>query len=295
MQADPSFEPNLKGLGFFINETGHIRMINAPDKPFVYQATNNERINEVRREAFQSEFSGRNHVCVTNVTACMRNEAEKRLASLGLSRIYLPQFTTDQPDEPSIPILAPAPEILKKSKRVVVLVNDTTQDLGILSYGHLQREGGINAGSVVDFAKELIKRSSTNNAAEQDNEIFKDGYNLEDKSAAPALIVLNTGQLLYSHKHRQTMTLRSWSAMPRKSAFHDMIRIHEENSIPGHHTPIEHIQTVFDDVLFNPERTAPDAEISLIAVENSTEHILNLFASYCTSHHLSFPHPKCSY
>ncbi|USP82794.1 uncharacterized protein yc1106_10068 [Curvularia clavata] len=263
MQADPSFSPNLQELGFFMNETGHIRMTNAPDKPFLYHATNNERINEVRREAFQ---------------ICLRREVEKRLANIGLSRVYLPQFTASQPDEPSIPILAPTPETLKASKRVIVLVNDSTQDLGILSYGHLQREGGINAGSVVNFAKELIKRASTN-TTEQDAEIFKDGYELEDKSAAPALIVMNTGQLLYSHKYRQPMTLRSWSALPRKSAVHDMIRIHEENSVSGHRTPIEHIQTIFDGILLNPERISPDAEIYLSAIENGTEHILNLLAS----------------
>lgn len=57
MQADPSLPADLKELGFFINDTGHIRLINAPDKPFVFNATNNERVNEVRREVFQSELS----------------------------------------------------------------------------------------------------------------------------------------------------------------------------------------------------------------------------------------------
>lgn len=41
---------------FFINSVGHIRMIEAPDKPYVYHATNNERVNEVRREAMQGKW-----------------------------------------------------------------------------------------------------------------------------------------------------------------------------------------------------------------------------------------------
>ena len=40
MKADPSFPADLKQLGFFINDTGHIRLIDAPDKPHTYNATN---------------------------------------------------------------------------------------------------------------------------------------------------------------------------------------------------------------------------------------------------------------
>jgi hypothetical protein len=56
LEPDPSFSADLRELGFFINTSGHIRMIDAPEKPYVYHATNNERVNEVRREAMQSKF-----------------------------------------------------------------------------------------------------------------------------------------------------------------------------------------------------------------------------------------------
>jgi hypothetical protein len=59
MMPDPSFPADLKQLGFFVNETGHIRMIDHPDKPYVYQATNNDRFNEVRCEAMRSKFNDR--------------------------------------------------------------------------------------------------------------------------------------------------------------------------------------------------------------------------------------------
>jgi hypothetical protein len=38
-----------------VNNLGHIRMIEAPDKEYVFHATNNERMNELRREAMQGE------------------------------------------------------------------------------------------------------------------------------------------------------------------------------------------------------------------------------------------------
>jgi hypothetical protein len=56
LEPDPSFPADLNQLGFFINLSGDIRMIDAPEKPYVYHATNNERVNEVRREAMQSTF-----------------------------------------------------------------------------------------------------------------------------------------------------------------------------------------------------------------------------------------------
>jgi hypothetical protein len=187
-----------------------------------------------------------------------------------------------KPNGPHVAILAPPPEILKTRKRVIVLINDTMQDLGILAYRQLQRELGINGGSVVNFAKEIIKRSATDNTPETDDNIFKDGFKLDDDSTTPALVVLNTGQLLYSHKYNKAMTLRSWSAMPRKSVTHDMIRIHEqENRVKGHRNPKEHVKTVFDDVIHNPDRVAADAEVYVIAIEDGTENVLSLLADDC--------------
>ncbi|KAF2034510.1 hypothetical protein EK21DRAFT_85527 [Setomelanomma holmii] len=262
IEPDPSYPADLKALGFFINSIGHIRMMEAPEKEYVFHSTNNERVNELRREAMQE---------------CSRQETEKRLASLGINRIYLPDFTTTRPSGPHVPILAPAPEILKSRKRIIVIVNDAIQDLGILAYRQMQRELGINGASTVNLVKQTIKRSTTGSATAKYENIFDDGVGIKDQSDTPALVVLNTGQLLYSHKHNKAMTLRSWSAMPRKSIAHDMIRIHEEeNRVPGHRDPKEHIKSVFDTVLCTPHRVSPDAEIYVIAIEGGTDSLLSV-------------------
>jgi len=182
-----------------------------------------------------------------------------------------------------VPILAPAPEILKTRKRIIVLVNDAIQDIGILAYRQLQRDLGVNGGSVVDFVKKIIQRSATGDATEKYQNIFDDGFKLENHNDTPALVVLNTAQLLYSHKHNKALTMRSWSAMPRKSIAHDMIKIHDvENRVQGHRDPKEHIKSVFDDVLHNPSRVASDAQIYLIAIENGTENMLKILEEDCT-------------
>lgn len=180
-----------------------------------------------------------------------------------------------------MPILAPAPEILKTRKRIIVIVNDAIQDIGILAYRQLQRDLGLNGASVVNFVKKIIKRSATGAEAEKYTDIFKDGFKLENHEDTPALVVLNTGQLLYSHKHKKALTMRSWSAMPRMSMAHDMIKIHDENRVQGHHDPKEHVKTVFDDVLHNSGRVAPDAEIYLIAIENGSDTILSILEEDC--------------
>jgi hypothetical protein len=249
-------------------------MTQAPDKEYVFHSTNNERFNEVRREAMQ----GRSARVVSDIglrdTECSRQETQKRLSALGINPIYLPEFTTTKP------------EVLKTRKRIIVVVNDAIQDLGILAYRQIQRELGLNGGSVVNFVKTLIMRScageATSAAADKYENIYEDGFQLEDDSDTPALVVSNTGQLLYSHKYNKVMTMRSWSALPRRSVAHDMIRIHDiENRVEGHRNPKEHIKSVFENVICNSDRVSPDAEVYVIAIEGGTDYFLTLLGEDC--------------
>lgn len=181
-----------------------------------------------------------------------------------------------------MPILAPSPEILKSRKRIIVVVNDAIQDLGILAYRQMQRELGLNGASAVNFVKTLILRSATGDVAEKYENIYEDGFQMGDDNDTPALVVLNTGQLLYSHKYNKALTMRSWCAMPRRSVAHDMIRIHDvENGVEGHRSPKEHVKSVFENVLCNPNRVAPDAEVYVIAIEGGTDYLLTLLGEDC--------------
>jgi len=140
-----------------------------------------------------------------------------RINALGLQQLYIPQLSYDKPqNEAFVPILAPPAEILKTRKRIIVLVNSTLQDLGVLAYRRLQRELGVDGGSIVDFVKELIARSME---LQEEFDIFKDGVGVEDPaSETPGVIVMNCGQLLFSYKFAEAKTVTSWNAMPRKSA-----------------------------------------------------------------------------
>ncbi|KAF2467173.1 uncharacterized protein BDR25DRAFT_376025 [Lindgomyces ingoldianus] len=261
LPPDASYPADMKKLGYFINEAGHIRMIAYPDQGFQYHFSNQERHNEVHREAIQ---------------ICWRQEVADRLAALGLSKLYLPTLTTTKPEaQPHIPILAPPAKILKSRKRVVVIINDSLQDLGILAYRQMQRGLGLNGGTIVNFAKEMVHRSTESG---DEFDIFRDRAGVEGKEKdIPGLIVMNTGQLLYSHKYNEALTVRSWLSMPRKSICHESIKIHEvENRVEGHRTPEEHIKTVFDRIIKNPDFVAPDAEVYAIGIENGADYLLDV-------------------
>ena len=194
-----------------------------------------------------------------------------RLSKLGIIQLYLPGLSTMKPSGPHIPILAPPLDVLKRRKRVVVIINDALQDLGILAYRQLQRELGIDGGSVVNFAKELGRV--------QDNSEGAAGNGVHE---APGLIVMNTSQLLYSYKYNRAMTMRSWYALRRKSIAHNAIRIHDqENYVEGHRNATEHIKSVFDQLLCNPDRVAPEAEVYVVAIEGGAEKTLEVFKDDC--------------
>ncbi|KAH7109072.1 Arb2 domain-containing protein [Dendryphion nanum] len=263
LPPDASEPADLEKLGYFINDFGQIRMIDHPDQDYQFHWYSQERHNEVRREAMQ---------------VCQRNEVLHRLSNLGIEKLYLPQLTNTQPKDPHIPILAPPADILKSRKRIVVLINDSLQDLGILAYRRLQRELGVNGGSVVNFAKEMITRSVE---LDKELDITKDRAAITDKNKeTPSLIVMNCGQPCYSYKENRALSLRSWATLPRKSISHDTVILDPVyNFVPGHRNAKEHIKTVFDQVINNPDFVSPNAEIFVIGIENGAENFLEMLNS----------------
>ncbi|KAF2643124.1 hypothetical protein P280DRAFT_393836 [Massarina eburnea CBS 473.64] len=261
LPPDPKYPSSLQELGFFVDQHGCIRNIKTPELFYDFHHTNNDRHNELRADAMR---------------ACHRKGVFERLSALGLNRLYLPSLTTTKPDGPHVNILLPAAKVLKTRKRIVVMINDENyQDLAILAYRLLQREGGLNGGSAINFVKKLISRNNPDpNLAEK---LSADGAGADSDKDIPGLIIMNASQLLYSHQFNEAMSLRSWSAMPRKSIYHEATLVHPvENRVEGHRTPEEHIKTVFDSVIKNPDFVAPDAEVYVIAIEGGSAYMINV-------------------
>jgi hypothetical protein len=218
---------------------------------------------------------------------CVRKEVNERLYKLGIDSYYFPGFVATKPAGPHIPILAPQPNVLHRRKRIFVFVNDSSQDPQILSYSRLQRDLGVNGGSIVSLAKELVRLNSPNDSDEDSDfapELRKVPSSIRETEPdlVPGLIVMNPGQSLYSHRRNQAMTWKSWLAQPRQSSISNPIQIHDrENRVVGHRTATEHIKTVFDEVICNRKRVDENAEIYLIAIGDALEHVLEVLAGDC--------------
>lgn len=138
---------------------------------------------------------------------------------------------------------------MKNKKRIIVVLNDHRQDLGIWDYRCLS-VNGIDSGSCVTLAKLL----------QQDGE------------EAPGLIISNAGQLTYSHKAGRAMTTQSWQAIPQSSLVYPGVQEHPlHNSVKGTRDRTEHCQFIFEKILKDPNLVREDAEIYLVGILNGGE------------------------
>lgn len=90
----------------------------------------------------------------------------------------------------------------------------------------------------------------------------------------PGIIVLNPGQMLYSHKLEKNISFETWRAMPKANALEVAASIHPfHNRVPGHKNPQEHINTVLEHII--PQLTREKTRIWVIAVSDGAEHFIN--------------------
>lgn len=206
-----------------------------------------------------------------DILDCIRTEISKRLTDLNVPLLYLPDFTAEPspPPKPCMPIHCTPLPLLRTKKRIFVMVGRRGEDLGVLAYRIISKTGGIVKGSVLHTVQEIQRRAREGAEDAQDN--------VED--AMPGIVILNAGQLKFSHKHRKAMTNLSWLAMPRPSAVHPEARVDEEwNRVAGNATYEDHIRFVFTHLLGNDQYVDVDrAELYILgAVEGGDEAITYL-------------------
>jgi hypothetical protein len=174
------------------------------------------------------------------------------MTKLGISPLYLPQLHTAKPREPHIPIYATHPDILKTKRRILIVVNNS------------DGEGGINSGTCISLVEEIKRRANGNPDLE------------------PAILILNPGELIYSHRENAAMTHTTWLGQPRQSAVHPANIIHQEhNLVPGNKTSAEHLAFVFDRILGNPDFVQKDVEFYLVGLIDGARYILEHLNQQC--------------
>ncbi|KAI9929242.1 hypothetical protein ASPWEDRAFT_103510 [Aspergillus wentii DTO 134E9] len=232
LPPDAEFPANLEKLGYFINEKDQIRKISDPEQEFQFKINRNARYNEVHREMMNT---------------CIRTIVSSRLQDLGLTTLRLPLSST--PNDPHVPIWV-SPN-LSTASRIVVVFGEPNQDLGIWAYRSIGTQG-IHAGSAVSFANAVLGRK---NGGDQET------------SGDTALVLANTGQLIWNCGSRRAVTHPSWIALPRRSAVDPPMTMSQRNKIPGNANWQEHVDCVFDEILgARGKLVKADAKIDIIGL-----------------------------
>ncbi|KAJ0416835.1 Arb2 domain-containing protein [Aspergillus carlsbadensis] len=212
LPKDPVFPAELDKLGYFMNDKDQIRKISDPEQEFQFKINRNPRWNELQREAMNE---------------CIRKIVSARLRNLGLVTLHLP--LNSGPTKPHVPILVS--KNLSTASRIILVFGEPIQDLGIWAYRTVGAEN-INTGSAVDFAKAVLEHEEKNGG-----------------KGDVALVLANTGQLIWHCASGRALSINSWLAQPRPSAVESAPGETKRNKIPGNENWQAHVGSVFNGIL----------------------------------------------
>lgn len=169
-------------------------------------------------------------------------------------------------DQPHVPILVskthgrdPPPT------RILFLVGDPDQDLGVWSHRGVGRDG-INEGTVVNFVKAVLS---------------------EERNKDTMLILANPGHLTWHPATRRAMTIASWDAMDRPHGPSVTAPIGRENRIPKNEDHYQHVQYIFEEII--KPNLGPDTQVGIMCVANSARSTIEYLKSNC-----EFYKPHCA-
>jgi hypothetical protein len=192
------------------------------------------------------------HSAANPSSEAINNIVSSRLDNLGLDNVLLPLGTISR-SQKHVPIRL-TPNLATKS-RVVLILGEPGQALGIRAYRVCGQAGGINKGSMVGFLKALLKQPSS----------------ATDRSP-PGIILANPGELWWWPEGKKGLTPSARLRIPMASAVH-VARVykHGENIIPENANPKEHVRYIFEKVL--PEFVGKEAKMDIITIGETAEEV----------------------
>lgn len=204
------------------------------------------------------------------ITECIRNTVTERLLEAGLGIIRLPYRGIDPqreslPNEAHVPILA-SPN-LHQARRIIVVFGETTQDLGIWANRTISSEG-INIGSAVNFVKAV--RGDSNWAKTTD----ENGHRTDT-----ALVLANTGQLIWHCAGSRAVTQVTWLANPRPAGNWGQASMSYRNKIPHNGIWMEHVAYVFEEVIW--QNLDSSSRVDVIGISEGGLGVVKYMASRC--------------
>ncbi len=193
-----------------------------------------------------------------------------RLRALGIETLRVPLGTPS--NKPHIPILASAN--ISTKKRIILVIPEAVQDLGIWAYRVIGSAGkdAMNRGSAVNFVKYV------------QSQVFSDnnGDETGDGDHTPGIIIANTGQLLWYRGGKRAVSFATWDSLPRKSAVHGAMRIDDvRNRVKQNASVKEHVKHVFDEVVGSGKAVNKDAEVYVIGLGDGADEVVTYLNGNC--------------
>jgi len=188
-----------------------------------------------------------------------------------MTTLRLP-LTITGPNEPHVPILVSAN--LRTASRIIVVFGEPIQDLGIWAYRSIGTNG-INAGSAVSLAEHVLYQ--------QQKSCQKETTAERNQLSDTALVLANTGQLVWHAAGRKAITMPTWLALPRRSAVDPPQTMTERNKIRGNENWQEHVECVFGEILAARGRLVrADAKIDIVGVAEGGLGVVRYLCDDCT-------------
>jgi hypothetical protein len=143
---------------------------------------------------------------------------------------------------------------LSAATRVVLLVGEPCQSLGVLAHRVIGGRGGITRGSVLG----LIQGLKTQQSSATD-------------PAPPGVVLANTGKLWWWPEGRRGLTPIERHQVPMSSAVHYGWRHDPKvNEVPGNRSLTEHVRGVFETVVMG-NMLRKEAKVDVIAVGDAAD------------------------
>lgn len=186
---------------------------------------------------------------------------------------------TASPKEPHVPIFVSSN--LSTAKRIIVVFGEPIQDVGIWAYRSVSMQG-ISAGSAVSLAQEILRPQEKDDQNQHQQQTPESNGKPQRVTSDTALILANTGQLIWHCGGRRAITHASWMALPRRSAVDPPYTMTGRNSVPGNANWQEHVESVFEEVLAARGRLVrEDAKIDIIGISEGGLGVIRYLASNC--------------